>query len=103
MLIQDLTPTELEVCVMLYRRSRSIIYNQELGHLIPMTPDEKGGYEGNAYYQIALDVINSLAGKGLLASFASSDGKEYFVLDTTNAENASFVNELAVQIALGSI
>lgn len=103
MLIQDLTPTELEVCVMLYGRSRSIIYNQELGHLLLLAPEEKGGYEGNVYYQIAPDVINSLVGRGLLTSYASSDGKEYLVLDTTKAENASFINELAVQIALGSI
>ena len=103
MLIQDLTPTELEVCVMLYRHPRSIVYNQELGHLIPLEPDEKGNYKGNTYYLIASNVINSLADRGLLTSYASSDGKEYLVLDTAKAENAPFINELAVQIALGSI
>ena len=103
MLIQDLSPDELEVCTMLYRRSRSIVYNQELGHLLPLTPEEKGDYKGNAYYQIPPNVMNSLVGRGLLASQASPDGKVYLVLDTTKAENASFVNELAVQIALGSI
>ena len=103
MLIQDLTPTELKVCVMLYGRSRSIIYNQELGYLLLLTPEEKGGYEGNAYYQIAPGVMNSLIGRGLLISHASPEGKVYFVLDTANAKNASFINELAVQIALGSI
>jgi len=103
MLIQDLTPAELEVCVMLYKRSRSIVYNQELGHLLLLTPEETGDYKGNTYYQIAPNVIDSLAGRGLLTSYASSDGKEYLILDTTKAENASFINELAVQIALGSI